>query len=197
MSRTATAQTASATTASATPFAKAIGEFHTSGTKGGSNVDAKREPATATAATTASGGGAARKPRRGITITSHILAAAGGLFIAYIGVMFLLSPQETFAGFGLPQEQVPFGDMTALLNVKGGRDIGLALITFILLATRQTRALGWAFIAMSVMPFIDMTIVFSYGGSAATALGVHGATAVYVLLVGVFIAWNERVRKTA
>ncbi|HEY1178842.1 MAG TPA: DUF4267 domain-containing protein [Phytomonospora sp.] len=191
MSRTATAQTASATTASATPFATAIGEFHTSGTKGGANVDAKRESAATTGSVTA------RKPRRGITITSHILAAAGGLFIAYIGVMFLLSPQETFAGFGLPQGQVPFGDMTALLNVKGGRDIGLALITFILLATRQTRALGWTFIAMSVMPFIDMTIVFSYGGSAATALGVHGATAVYVLLVGVFIAWNERVRKTA
>lgn len=177
MSRTATTPTAP--TVSATPFANAIGEFNTAGATAGKTT-----------------GGTARKPRRGLTITSHVLAAAVGLFITYVGITFLLMPHETFAGFGVPGAQQPVGEMTALLNIKGGRDIGLGLITFILLATRQTRALGWALIAMSVMPFIDMTIVLSYGGSTATALGVHGATALYVLLTGAFIAWNERARKT-
>ncbi|GIG67865.1 DUF4267 domain-containing protein [Phytomonospora endophytica] len=156
-------------------------------------TDAGKTPAGSAKADTT---GTARKPRRGLTITSHILAAAVGLFITYVGVTFFLMPTDTFTGFGVPASQVPVGEMTALLNVKGGRDIGLGLITFILLATRQTRALGWTLIAMSVMPFIDMTIVLSYEGSTAAALGIHGATALYVLVVGVFIAWNERTRKT-
>jgi len=191
MSRTAATTPTASTTAGtgASGIADAIGAFNVSGNVSGASAD----PASPVAANP---GGTARKPRRGITITSHILAALSGLFIFYVGITFLLTPHETFMGFGLPEAQWPVGEMTALLNIKGGRDIGLGLITFILLATRQTRALGWTLIAMSVMPFIDMTIVLSYEGSTATALAVHGATALYVLLVGVFIAWNERIRKT-
>lgn len=210
MSRPATTP-AFANTAAPTSGALAA-VFSTTGADAGKDSGAKKNPRTevvgnahastsgtsSTPATTPTNQTTtARKPRRGITITSHILAALVGLFITYVGVTFFLMPHDTFMGFGVPEAQVPVGEMTALLNVKGGRDIGLGLITFILLATRQTRALGWALIAMSVMPFIDMTIVLSYGGSAAAALGIHGATALYVLLVGAFIAWNERPRKTS
>ncbi|MER5257336.1 DUF4267 domain-containing protein [Streptomyces sp. NPDC002855] len=122
--------------------------------------------------------------------TKHIatgLAVLGGAFIAYIGACYLLDPQATASGFGLPSWPRREQDGTGFLAVKGVRDLGLALVVFALLFTGQRRALGWAFLAMAFVPAGDMAIVLSSGGSAATALGVHGATAVAVAVTAVLL----------
>ncbi|MET7304004.1 DUF4267 domain-containing protein [Embleya sp. NPDC005575] len=108
------------------------------------------------------------------------LAALGGLFIIYIGVAFLIAPQSSASGFGLPSW--PEHEGTAFLAVKGVRDIGTGLIIFALLPTGHRRALGWAMLAISFVPAGDMVIVLSNEGSAGKAFGIHGLTAVLVAL---------------
>lgn len=113
------------------------------------------------------------------------LAVIGGLFITYVGINYLLDGQATAAGFGLPHP--PTGDAGGYFAVKGVRDIGQGLVILALLLAGQRRTLGWAMLAMSFVPFGDMTIVLTHGGPASAALGIHGATAVLVALTGALL----------
>ncbi|GIG56203.1 membrane protein [Longispora fulva] len=113
------------------------------------------------------------------------LAVLGGLFIVYVGLGFLLDPQGSAAGFGLPTW--PRHDGAAFLAVKGVRDIACGLTIFALLLTGHRRALGWALLAVTFVPAGDMVIVLSSGGSRAAAFAIHGLTAVLVLLNAVLL----------
>ncbi|HLL36327.1 MAG TPA: DUF4267 domain-containing protein [Streptomyces sp.] len=107
-----------------------------------------------------------------------VLALLGGLFLLYIGALFLLAPQTSAEGFGLPTW--PQGQGEGFLTVKGMRDIGYGLVILALLLAGQRKALGLAMAAMAVVPAGDMVIVLTEGGPAATAFGVHGLTAAAV-----------------
>ncbi|MEV0647797.1 DUF4267 domain-containing protein [Phytomonospora sp. NPDC050363] len=147
------------------------------------------QPATATAPATTG-------PRhRRLAIASHILVGLLVLFVFWFGSYYVLDPHTAVIGFGLPESTWPTGDMTAFMTIKGVRDLGTGLALLVLLVTRQTRAVGWALIAMAFIPLGDMSIILSYDGSIAAALGIHAATALTMLVVGGFIAWNERARK--
>jgi len=117
------------------------------------------------------------------------IAALTGLFIIYIGLEYLLIPQVAAAAFGAPTW--PQRDGTAFLAVKGVRDIATGLVVFALLLSGHRRALGWAMLAFAFIPVGDMVIVLSQGGPPATALGIHGLTAV-VVLVGAGLLLRER-----
>ncbi|MCZ4117941.1 DUF4267 domain-containing protein [Streptomyces sp. H39-S7] len=106
------------------------------------------------------------------------LAVLGGAFIIYVGLSYLLAPQTTASGFGVPTW--PQEDGTAFLAVKGVRDIGTGLVIFALLLTGYRKALGWAMLAIAFIPAGDMVIVLSHDGPAGTAYGVHGLAAVLV-----------------
>ncbi|MFD9219245.1 DUF4267 domain-containing protein [Streptomyces sp. NPDC060064] len=106
------------------------------------------------------------------------LAALGGAFIIYIGLSYLLAPQATAAGFGVPTW--PRRDGTAFLAVKGVRDIATGLVVFALLLSGHRRALGWAMLAITFVPAGDLVIILSNDGSAGTTYGVHGLTAAAV-----------------
>ncbi len=117
------------------------------------------------------------------------IAVLTGLFIIYIGLEYLLAPQAAAAGFGVPTW--PQREGTAFLAVKGVRDIATGLVVGALLLSGHRRALGWAMLAFAFIPVGDMVIVLSQGGSPATALGIHGLTAV-VVLVGAALLLRER-----
>ncbi len=114
-----------------------------------------------------------------------VLAALGGLFILYVGIMYLVRPVETAAGFGLPTW--PTHDGTGFLAVKGVRDIASGLVILGLLLTGHRRALGWALLAFAFTPAADMVIVISNSGSLATALVVHGLTAIAVAATAILL----------
>ncbi|MFE9428748.1 DUF4267 domain-containing protein [Kitasatospora sp. NPDC006697] len=114
-----------------------------------------------------------------------VLAALGGAFIIYVGLLYLFTPQRAASGFGLPSW--PQHEGTGFLTVKGGRDISFGLITFALLLTGNRKALGWATLAMAVSPLTDMLTVLSNHGSTATAFGVHGLTAATVALTALLL----------
>lgn len=107
-----------------------------------------------------------------------VLAALGAALILYVGLSYLLAPQATASGFGIPTW--PRHDGAAFLAVKGVRDIATGLVVLALLLTGHRRALGWAMAALAFVPAGDMVIVLTSGGPAGTAYGVHGFTALAV-----------------
>ncbi|MGW5280452.1 DUF4267 domain-containing protein [Streptomyces collinus] len=123
------------------------------------------------------------------TINS-VLTAAFILFILWFGTEFVLSPQTTAPGFGLPSW--PSGDGDGFLIIKGIRDIVLALVLGILLVTGHRRALGWVLLVESLAAFGDMSTVLAHHGSVATALGVHGLTATLMVANGLLIMRETR-----
>jgi hypothetical protein len=124
------------------------------------------------------------------TTIGVVLAAVGALSIFSIGVGYLLAPQAMAAGFGLPSW--PQDEGVGFLAVKGARDVASGLVILAVLVTGSRRVLGWAMLAIASAPFGDMLIVLSSGGDAATAYGVHGATAAAVVLSGGLLLSGSR-----
>jgi hypothetical protein len=69
-----------------------------------------------------------------------VLVAAFMLFILWFGTEFILGPETTAPGFGLPSW--PSGDGGGFLIIKGIRDVVLALVLGILLVTGQPAGKG-------------------------------------------------------
>ncbi|MFF3129642.1 DUF4267 domain-containing protein [Streptomyces sp. NPDC057908] len=121
---------------------------------------------------------------------STVLAAAFILFILWFGAEFILSPETTAPGFGLPSW--PSGDGAGFLIIKGIRDVVLALVLGILLVTGHRRALGWALLVEALAAYGGMTTVLAHHGSVATALGVHCLTATLMMVNGLLIMRESR-----
>ncbi|MEU2078111.1 DUF4267 domain-containing protein [Streptomyces sp. NPDC013489] len=119
-----------------------------------------------------------------------VLAAVFVLFILWFGSEFILSPETTAPGFGLPSW--PSGDGGGFLVVKGIRDVVMALVLGVLLVTGHRRALGWAILVESLAAYGDMTTVLSHHGSVATALGIHGLTATLMVVNGLLLLRETR-----
>lgn len=124
----------------------------------------------------------------------HRIATAfsliGAAFILYIGISYLVTPETIATGFGLPA--VPDGDASGFLNLKGVRDTVIGLAILVLLAARQRYALGVLTLVVALIPVGDMLTVLHWHGSTATALGVHGLTAVFVAITGGLLVREHR-----
>lgn len=114
-----------------------------------------------------------------------VLAAVGALFILYIGVSFVLTPETSAPNFGLPNW--PSGDGHGFLVVKGIREIASGLVLGVLLVTGHRRALGWVLLMEAVAPFGDMINVLAHHGSTAAAFGIHGLTSALIVVIGLLI----------
>ena len=126
--------------------------------------------------------------RRFTTVLTILL----GLFPLSFGLRFLLDPHGAAAGFGI--EPWPTGAAAGYFAVKGIRDIVIGLNLLAVFALGQRRATGVLMAIAAMIPIADMIIVLTHGGTVATALGIHGLTAVIVL----FDAWLLlRERRTA
>ena len=119
-----------------------------------------------------------------------VLATAFILFALWFGTEFILSPETTAPGFGLPSW--PSGDGGGFLIVKGIRDVVMALGLGALLITGQRRALGWVLLVESLAAYGDMTTVLAHHGSVATALGVHALTGTLMVVTGLLIMRETR-----
>ena len=107
------------------------------------------------------------------------LIAAG---IIFIGFRFLLAPSTAAAAYGVPAGAEPH--LQAYLSAKGIRDIASGLFLAMLMAYGSTRVLGSFILIATLIPIVDAMIVLRQGGSRAIAFGVHGSTAVAMLIIG-------------
>ena len=113
--------------------------------------------------------------RRFTTVLTILL----GLFPISFGLWFLFDGQAAAAGFGI--DPWPTGTAAGYFPVKGIRATAFGLVILVLFALGERRATGIVMAIVAVIPIVDMTVVLTHGGPVATALGVHGLTAVVVL----------------
>jgi hypothetical protein len=106
------------------------------------------------------------------------LIAAG---IIFIGGRFLVAPSLAADAYGVPAGTELRS--RAYLSAKGIRDIASGLFIVIFIAYGAAHPLGWFMLAASIIPIGDAAIVLRHGGSRATAFGVHGVTAVVMLII--------------
>ncbi|MFI5715167.1 DUF4267 domain-containing protein [Nocardia sp. NPDC051750] len=114
-----------------------------------------------------------------------VLSLIGALFILYIGISYLVAPESTATGFGLPVW--PTGEAAAFSNLEGVRDAVAGIVLLALLALGQRFALGVVTLGFALIPVGDMLTVLLHNGSAAAAFGIHGLTAALVALTGVLL----------
>ncbi|NBE52959.1 DUF4267 domain-containing protein [Streptomyces boluensis] len=114
-----------------------------------------------------------------------VLATAVALFVVYLGLSFILTPETSTPGVGLPNW--PEGDGGGFLVMKGIREFAMGLVIGILLLTGHRRALGWVLLMEAVAPFGDMINVLTHHGTVAAALGIHGLTSALIALTGALI----------
>lgn len=118
-----------------------------------------------------------------MTVAALIVAILGCLFILFIGARFLLAPKEAIAGFGVPEDRP-----RALTSIKGVRDITSGVVPLVVLAAAGPQVFGWTLLASAITPIGDAIIVVTNGGTLRQALSVHGATALVLVLAGLFLA---------
>jgi hypothetical protein len=119
------------------------------------------------------------------------LVALIAVGIIFIGARFLVAPLAAAEGFGVPAE----GTRTlAYLWAKGTRDIVSGLLVIALLWLRVGRRVLAAFIGVAALiPFGDFINVYlNVGANNPMALAIHSGTAVFMLILAVFLWTGSR-----
>ena len=111
----------------------------------------------------------------------YILAVLLAAAIVFIGARFLIAPRIAAAGYGVPADP-DLSEVRAYLSAKGIRDIATGLVVAVLLLAHATHLVGWALLAATLIPVADAAIVLRHGGAKSIAYGVHGGTAVVMLI---------------
>jgi hypothetical protein len=106
------------------------------------------------------------------------------LAIIAIGTQYIVSPMAATRSFGLPLPENT-ANIAWWLRLKGVRDIvsGLAVLAF--LAWGAPGAVGLILLVEAIIPVGDMLMILAAKGSPKTAFGMHGHTAVIMVLVAI------------
>lgn len=121
-----------------------------------------------------------------LTNVANVFAGLIGAGIIFIGARAFWAPRAA-AGFGIPDTPTEDRNFQAWLSVKAVRDIASGVFIFILLVAATPQLLGWFMLAAAGIPVGDALIVLRSNGPKATAYGVHGATAVVMLVISVLL----------
>ena len=115
----------------------------------------------------------------------HRFALGTGLLLALgiiaIGTNYVVSPTTATRSFGLPLPENGT-NIAWWLRLKGVRDIaaGLAVLAFIVFGA--PREVGILLLVEAIIPVGDMLLILAAKGSTNSAFGIHGLTAVIVVL---------------
>ena len=125
---------------------------------------------------------------RWVSLALALLAALG---IIYIGLGYLAKPRSMASSFGLP---LPEGgaNTTWWLRLKGVRDITSGVLLLAFMAAYAHRALGLVLLVEALIPIGDMSTVLAAKGRTRTALGIHGVTAILMLVAAVSLLMGAR-----
>ena len=118
-----------------------------------------------------------------IPLAVAALVATG---IIVIGCFYLVSPERILGTFGL-KPPAPDADTRAWLRPKGTRDVVAGLVVLTMMLTGDTRLVGITLLVEAVIPFGDMSVILSSGGSKMRALSVHAVTCAVMLVAGLLL----------
>jgi Domain of unknown function (DUF4267) len=125
----------------------------------------------------------------------HWLALGMALLLAIgiiaVGAQYIVSPRSAARIFGLPLPEdgvnIPWW-----LRLKGVRDIASGLTVLALMTWGTPREVGIILLAEAIIPVGDMLLVLAAKGSAKRALGMHGVTAVVMILTAIPLMMGVR-----
>src|SRR5690348_8495479 len=118
----------------------------------------------------------------------HWFALGMALLLAFaiiaIGILYLVSPLTATRSFGLPLPESG-ANLAWWLRLKGVRDIvsGLAVLAFMIWGAPG--AVGLILLVEAFIPVGDMLVILAAKGSTKSALGMHGLTAVIMVVAAV------------
>lgn len=115
------------------------------------------------------------------------LALLLSLAIIAIGIMYLANPRAATRSFGLPLPEAG-PNFAWWLRLKGVRDIVSGMVILVLMAWDGSRTLGIVLLVEAIIPVGDMLVILAGKGSARRALGIHGVTAVVMILTALPLA---------
>lgn len=106
------------------------------------------------------------------------------LAIIAIGIQYVVSPLTATRSFGLPLPETG-ANIAWWLRLKGLRDIvsGLAVLAFMMWGAPS--GVGIILLVEAIIPIGDMLLILAAKGSTKSAFGMHGLTAVIMVLAAV------------
>jgi hypothetical protein len=112
------------------------------------------------------------------------LAALVALAIIVIGALYLSRPRAAALSFGLPlPEEGP--NIAWWLRLKGVRDIASGLTVLAFMVWGGSHMVGIVLLVEAIIPIGDMLVILAAKGSARSAFGMHGLTALLMILAAV------------
>ena len=110
-----------------------------------------------------------------------LLVAVG---IIAIGTQYIVSPRPATRSFGLPLPENGT-NIDWWLRLKGVRDIvsGLAVLAFMMWGAPS--GVGLILLVEAIIPVGDMLAILAAKGSAKRAFGLHGLTAVFMVMAAI------------
>src|SRR5215475_9639226 len=118
----------------------------------------------------------------------HWLALGTALLVALaiiaIGIQYLVNPRTATRSFGLPLPENG-ANIAWWLRLKGVRDIVSGLTVLALMVWGAPSAVGIVLLVEALIPVGDMLLILAAKGSTKSAFGMHGLTAVIMVLAAV------------
>jgi hypothetical protein len=112
------------------------------------------------------------------------MASLLALAIIAVGIQYIVALTTATRIFGLPLPEngtnIPWW-----LRLKGVRDIASGLTVLSMMAWGTPRAVGIILLAEAVIPVGDMLLILAAKGSTRKAFGMHGITAVVMVLTAI------------
>ena len=117
-----------------------------------------------------------------------LLAALG---IVAIGTQYIVTPITATRSFGLPLPENG-ANVAWWLRLKGVRDIASGLTVLAFMAWGAPRGVGLILLVLAIIPVGDMLLILAAKGSAKSAFGMHGLTAVLMVLAAIPMTMGVR-----
>lgn len=114
------------------------------------------------------------------------VAVAVAIAAIAIGLMYLSNPRGATQSFGLPLPE-PGPNVAWWLRLKGVRDVATGLVILTLLIWAGRGSAGIALLTAALVPLGDLFTILAARGSTARAFGIHGLTAVLMVVAGVLL----------
>jgi hypothetical protein len=109
------------------------------------------------------------------------MAFVVALAIIAIGIQYIASPAAATRSFGLPLPEN--GANTAWwLRLKGVRDIASGIAVLAFMAWGAPRDVGIILLVEAIIPTGDMLLILAAKGATKSAFGIHGVTALVMIL---------------
>ncbi|GLH80786.1 membrane protein [Bradyrhizobium sp. SSBR45G] len=112
------------------------------------------------------------------------IAVLLALAIIVIGIQYVARPLAATRSFGLPLPESG-ANVAGWLRLKGVRDIVSGLAVLALMMWGPPGAVGILLLVEAIIPVGDMLVILAANGSAKLAFGMHGVTAVIMVLAAV------------